>query len=77
MDKETQKELRRKKLCFSCKVPWEPGHRCIGKGKVHYIEMLSDEEDDGEDEIAHAPVSGQSSGEVEPPHLEVPEETKL
>jgi hypothetical protein len=77
MDEETQKELRRKKLCFSCKEPWESGHRCMGKGKVHYIEVLSDEEDDGEDETTHTQDSGQSSGEVEPPHLEVPEETKL
>jgi hypothetical protein len=26
----------------------------MGKGKVHYIEVLSDEEDDGEDEVVHA-----------------------
>jgi hypothetical protein len=25
------------------KYPWELGHRCMGKGKVHYIEVLSDE----------------------------------
>ena len=46
-------ESRRKKLCFSCKEPWEPGHRCMGKGKVHYIEVVSDsdeEEDVGEQE---------------------------
>jgi hypothetical protein len=43
MDEETQKELKRKKLCFSCKEPWELGHRCMGKQKVHYIEALSDE----------------------------------
>jgi hypothetical protein len=35
MDEQTRKELRRKKLCFSCKEPWESGHRCMGKGKVH------------------------------------------
>jgi hypothetical protein len=23
MDEETQRELRRKKLCYSCKEPWE------------------------------------------------------
>jgi hypothetical protein len=33
MDEETRRELRRKKLCFTCKDPWEPGHRCMGKGK--------------------------------------------
>jgi hypothetical protein len=62
MDEETQRELRRKKLFFSCKEPWELGHRCMGKGKVHYIEVLSDEEDDDEDESTHIQDSGQSSG---------------
>jgi hypothetical protein len=58
MDEETQRELRRKKLFFSCKDPWEPGHRCMGKGKFHYIEVVSDEEDDDDDEGI-----GQDSGE--------------
>jgi hypothetical protein len=26
MDEATRNELRRKKLCFNCKDPWEPGH---------------------------------------------------
>lgn len=26
--------------CF-CKKPWEPGHRCLGKGQAHYIEVMS------------------------------------
>ncbi|KAH9317642.1 hypothetical protein KI387_019411, partial [Taxus chinensis] len=25
---------------------WEPGHRCLGKGKVHLIEVVSDEDDE-------------------------------
>jgi hypothetical protein len=58
MDEETRREPRRKKLCFSCKEPWKSGHRCMGKGKVHYIEVLSDEED----EVVHAQDSGQSNG---------------
>lgn len=37
-------ELKRKKLCFTCKQPWEVGHRCIGKGKAHLIEVISDDE---------------------------------
>jgi hypothetical protein len=40
----------RKKLCFSCKDLWEPDHSCMGKGKFHYIEVVFDEEDDGDDE---------------------------
>jgi hypothetical protein len=40
-EEETHNELRRNKLFFSCKEPWEPGHKCVGKGKVHYIEVHS------------------------------------
>jgi hypothetical protein len=29
----------RKKLCFNCRDPWVPGHRCMGKGEIHYIEV--------------------------------------
>ncbi|XP_059075191.1 uncharacterized protein LOC131875172 [Cryptomeria japonica] len=46
LDKEDREELRRKKLCFSCREAWQPGHRCLGKGKIHYIEVMSDSEDD-------------------------------
>ena len=47
MDNDTQQDLRRKKLCFTCQEPWVPGHRCSGKGKAYYIEAYSDS---GEDE---------------------------
>jgi hypothetical protein len=50
MNKETRRELRRKKIFFSCKYLWELGHRCMGKGKVYYIEVVSVMEDDGEEE---------------------------
>jgi hypothetical protein len=58
MNEETRRELRREKRCFSCKELWEPGHRCMGKGKVHYIDVVFDEEDDYDDEGI-----GQDSGE--------------
>ncbi|XP_059068173.1 uncharacterized protein LOC131858745 [Cryptomeria japonica] len=45
MNQETRNELRRKKLCFSCKEPWEPGHRCMGDEEV----LDTDIEDDTED----------------------------
>jgi hypothetical protein len=48
MDEETRRDLRRKKLYFTCNDPWELGHRYMGKGKTHYIEVLFDEEDDEE-----------------------------
>jgi hypothetical protein len=39
--------FRSTQLCYSCKVPWEPNHRCRGKGKKHIIEVHyhSDDED--------------------------------
>jgi hypothetical protein len=48
-NEETLRELSRKKLFLSCKYSWEPGRRCMGKGKVHYIEVVSDKEDDCND----------------------------
>jgi hypothetical protein len=44
----------------------------MGKWKLHYIKVLSDD-----DEIAQAPDSGKRNSEVEPPHLEIPKEKKL
>jgi len=40
----------RKKLCFSGKDPWVPGHRCMGKGKIHYIEVATDSVNSEEEE---------------------------
>jgi hypothetical protein len=47
--KEAQIEptpIRCRELCYSCKVPWEPNHRCRGKGKVHIVEVHYDSEDE-------------------------------
>jgi hypothetical protein len=38
----------RKKLCFNCRDLWVLGHRCIGKGQIHYIEVASDSEEEEE-----------------------------
>jgi hypothetical protein len=38
--------IRRRQLFYSCKLPWEPDHRCRGKGKRHIIEMHYDNEDE-------------------------------
>jgi hypothetical protein len=46
MDETTRRELRRKKLFFTCKEPWDPGNKCMGKGKAHYIEVISDDEEE-------------------------------
>jgi hypothetical protein len=46
MDENTRRELRRKKLCYTCKEPWDPSHKCMGKGKAHYIEVTYDNDED-------------------------------
>jgi hypothetical protein len=38
--------IRSTQLCYSCKVPWEPYHRCRGKGKKHIIEVHHDSDDE-------------------------------
>jgi hypothetical protein len=40
----------RKNLYFTCKDPWVPGHRCMGKGEIHYIEVATDNVDSEEEE---------------------------
>jgi len=53
LDEETEKELRKKKLCFNCQEPWALGHRCVGNDKLskaHYIEVYSDSDNGEEDE---------------------------
>jgi hypothetical protein len=66
LDEETKKELRKKKLCFSCQEPWVPRHRCSGKdkaGKAHYIEVYSDSDNDEEEEGKVQEQGHQASGE--------------
>ena len=40
-------ELRRRKLCFTCQVPWVLGHKCA-KGREIFIEVFSKSEDEEE-----------------------------
>jgi hypothetical protein len=61
LDDETRRELMRKNLCFSCRDPWVPGHRCMGKGEIHYIEVAADSVDSEEEEQD----SGSTSSEEE------------
>jgi hypothetical protein len=50
LDEGTRRELKRKKLCFTCKEPWKPGHRCLGKGKINYLYVVSDSEEETDEE---------------------------
>jgi hypothetical protein len=63
LDEETQRELSRKKLCFTRKDPLEPSHRCMGKGKV-----LSNGEDD--EETGHVLGEVHNNPEEDQPHSE-------
>jgi hypothetical protein len=38
--------IRSTQLCYSCKVPWEPDHRCRGKDQKHIIEVRHDSDDE-------------------------------
>jgi hypothetical protein len=51
----------RKKLFFSCRYPWVLGHMCMGKGEIHYIEVVEDNVDSEEEEQD----SGSTSSEEE------------
>jgi hypothetical protein len=42
----------RKNIFFSCKHPWVLDHKCMGKGEIHYIEVVAynvDREEEEED----------------------------
>jgi len=50
LDEATRRDLRSKQLCYTCRDPWQPGHRCLGKGKIHYVEVVYDSEEEADDE---------------------------
>jgi hypothetical protein len=62
----------RKNLCFICKESWVPGNRCMGKGKVHYIELVLD----SDEEETRGPTrdSDSNNSEEEHPHGTYPGE---
>jgi hypothetical protein len=71
LDDETRRELMRKNICFSCRYPWVPGHRCMGKGEIHYIEVAADSMDSEEEEQDSGSTSSEEESapaEEQPPH---------
>lgn len=48
MDDGLRQEFRRKNLCYSCREPWVPGHKCHGKGNLHQMECYSKDGSDSE-----------------------------
>jgi hypothetical protein len=65
LDEETRQELMRKKLCFSCRDPWVPGHRCMGKGGIYYIEVATDTVDSEEEQDDGSTSSEEESAPAE------------
>jgi hypothetical protein len=62
----------RKKLFFSCRDPWVPGHRCMGKGEIHYIEVAADSVDNEEEEQDNGSTSSEEESapvEEKPPRI--------
>jgi hypothetical protein len=50
LNDKMRREIMRKKIFFNCRDPWVPGHICIGKGEIHYIEVATDSVDNEEEE---------------------------
>ena len=69
IDDNTRRELRRKQLCFTCKEPWNPSHKCMGQGQVHYIEVTSDDEEEDE----YGQIQNMEAETLEATEEEVPE----
>jgi hypothetical protein len=71
IDDNTKRELRRKKLCFTCKEPWNLSHKCMGRGQVHYIEVTSDnEEEEKYGQIQSIEAETTETSEEEVPELD-------
>eukprot|EP01018_Ginkgo_biloba_P036619 Gb_28190 [translate_table: standard] len=71
IEEQTRNGLTKKELCFTCEEHWEQGHRYLGKGQVHYIEVVSNEEEAGyeTDEPEQQQVAEEQIVEYEPEQL--------
>jgi hypothetical protein len=61
----------RNKLCFNYRDTWVAGHRCMGKGEIHYIEVVADSVDSEEEEKDIGSTSSEEEStpaEEHPPH---------
>jgi hypothetical protein len=59
----------RKKLCFRCKDPWVLGHRCMGKGEIHYIEVAADNVGSGSTSLEEESTPAEEKPPRRPPTL--------
>jgi hypothetical protein len=47
----------RKNIFFNYRDPWVPCHGCMGKGEIHYIEVIVDSVDSEEEEHENGSTS--------------------
>ena len=69
LDDDARRELKKKRLCFTCQEPWGRGHKCAA-GKGHFIEVFSEssgEEDEYEDGEARDSQTAQDHLPPPPP----------
>ena len=50
--------IRGTQHCYSCKMPWEPDHRCRGKGKKNIVEVREDSDDEDSEQSDYDSDSG-------------------
>lgn len=67
-EEEDREECRRKHICYHCRERWERGHCCLGKGKVHFVEVRSKSEDI--DDEGKPQNDADNSSDEEQPHDE-------
>ena len=65
LDDDVRRDLRRRKLCFTCQESWAPRHRCA-VGKAHYKEVFLDVEEEEEDEPRRGHNADTAGGEPTP-----------
>jgi hypothetical protein len=61
----------RKKIFFNYRDPWVPGHRCMGKGEIHYIEVVAnsvDSEWEEHDSGSTSKEEDSAQAKEQPPH---------
>ena len=69
LDDDARRELKKKRLCFTCQASWAPGHRCAAS-KARFIEVFSEssgEEDEYEDGEARDSQTAQDHFQPPPP----------
>jgi hypothetical protein len=66
LDNDTRHGIMRKNLFFICKDLWVLGHRCMGKGEIHYIDIAIDNDEEEQNSQEHD--SDSTSLEGDPLH---------